>query len=80
MKWSQVIEANENLSYGANTIRDGVSLSSVKRVESLLLPSEISQLQDLECLVKFPGDLPVTRMVMTYKENNENRRINLMID
>ncbi|MEN8236239.1 MAG: type IV conjugative transfer system coupling protein TraD [Pseudomonadota bacterium] len=62
------IETSENLSYGANTTRDGVSLSETKRVESIVLPTEVSQLQDLQCYIKLPGDLPITQLQMTFKK------------
>lgn len=65
------IETSENLSYGANTIRDGVSLSEIKRLEAIVLPTEVSQLQDLECYIKLPGDLPITQMQMTFKKGEQ---------
>ena len=47
----------ESLSYGANTMRDGVSLSRQKKREPLVLPIEIAHLNDLECYLKLPGKL-----------------------
>lgn len=49
-------EPTENISYGANSTRDGVSLSRHTRQKPLVLPAEFSQLQDLEAYVKLPGD------------------------
>jgi type IV secretory pathway TraG/TraD family ATPase VirD4 len=60
-------EAHENLSYGANTMRDGISLSEVLKQRILILPTEISTLKDLECFVKLPEGLPVTKIRMGYK-------------
>ena len=55
------------LSYGANTIRDGVSLNNLDKKQTLVLPTEISNLQDLECYIKLPGNLPITKLLMKYK-------------
>ncbi|MBP6951893.1 MAG: type IV secretion system DNA-binding domain-containing protein [Alphaproteobacteria bacterium] len=60
-------EPQENISYGANSTRDGVSLSRQTRQKPLILPTEFSQLQDLECYVKLPGDYPCTKFQMTYQ-------------
>jgi type IV conjugative transfer system coupling protein TraD len=61
-------ETKENLSYGANTIRDGVSLNEIRKIENLVLPTEVSQLEDLSCYVKLPGDFPITKVTMRYKK------------
>jgi len=60
-------EPQENISYGANSTRDGVSLSRQTRQKPLILPTEFSQLQDLECYVKLPGDYPCTKLQMAYQ-------------
>ena len=54
-------EVVENLSYGANTMRDGVSLNQQTKRTPLVLPTEITMLKDLEAFVKLPGSYPVTR-------------------
>ncbi len=61
------LEPTENISYGANSIRDGVSLSRHTRQKPLVMPTELSQLRDLECYVKFPGDYPCTKVQMGYQ-------------
>ncbi len=61
------IEPQENISYGAHSMRDGVSLSHHTRQKPLVMPTELSQLEDLECYVKFPGDYPCTKLQMTYQ-------------
>lgn len=62
-------EPTENISYGANSTRDGVSLSRHTRQKPLVLPAEFSQLQDLECYVKLPGDYPCTKLQMAYQKS-----------
>lgn len=58
----------ENLSFGAHSMRDGVSLSRHTRQTPLILPSELSQLNDLECYIKFPGDYPCTKLQTKYEK------------
>ena len=55
-------EPTENISYGAHSTRDGVSLSRHTRQKPLVLPAELSQLQDLECYIKLPGNYPCTKI------------------
>lgn len=58
---------NEQYSYGADTVRDGVSFSKQEDDKSLVNYSDIQKLPDLECYVTLPGDYPVVRMKMTYE-------------
>ena len=44
-------ELHEQMSYGANVMRDGVSFSKQTKSKSLVLPSEIANLPDLEAYV-----------------------------
>lgn len=56
----------ENISFGAHSMRDGVSLSRQTRQTPLIMPAELSQLRDLQCFLKFPGDYPCTKLRMRY--------------
>lgn len=60
-------EPQESISYGANSMRDGVSLSHHTRQKPIVMPTEFSQLKDLECYVKLPGDYPCTKLQMSYQ-------------
>jgi len=44
----EVMEPSEGLSYGANEIRDGVTLSMQRKLRPLVLPTEIMNLPDLQ--------------------------------
>lgn len=66
-------EATENISYGANTIRDGVSLGRQTRTKPLIMPTELSQLKDLECYIKLPGSYPITRLQTKYQAFGGNK-------
>ena len=61
----------ESLSYGANTIRDGVNINTIERQTPLVLPTEITLLKSLECYVKLAGSWPITKLSMDYKDQCE---------
>ena len=63
---SEVEEVSEGFSYGANTIRDGVSLTPRRELRALALPSEIMRLPNLEGYLKFPGPFPVASIRLKY--------------
>jgi len=63
----ETTEQQETLSYGAHTIRDGVSLSPQTRIKPLVLPTEVANLKDLEAFIKLPGAIPPCRLKMKYK-------------
>ena len=63
---SEIEEMNEGVSYGANTIRDGVSLTPRRELRSLALPSEIMRLENLHGYLKFPGPWPVASIALDY--------------
>ncbi|MBP6986059.1 MAG: type IV conjugative transfer system coupling protein TraD [Alphaproteobacteria bacterium] len=65
---AEVKEHVENLSYGANTIRDGVSLSQQTRTKPLVLATEIACLPDLEAYIKLPATVPTGRIKMKFKD------------
>ncbi len=68
---SEEEETNENLSYGANTMRDGVNLSHQRRKNSLVMDDEIMNLKDLEAYIKLPESFPITKMKTKF-ENPES--------
>ena len=63
---SEVEEVAEGFSYGANTIRDGVSLTPKRELRALALPSEIMRLENLAGYLRFPGPLPVATIRLDY--------------
>ena len=63
---SEIEEVSEGYSYGANTIRDGVSLTPRRELRALALPSEIMRLANLEGYLKFPGPFPVASIRLKY--------------
>ena len=63
---AEVEEVAEGFSYGANTIRDGVSLTPRRELRPLALASEIMQLPALHGYLRFPGPLPAARIELEY--------------
>jgi type IV conjugative transfer system coupling protein TraD len=59
-------DVQESISYGANSIRDGVSINRVEREKPVVTYSEILRLEDLTCYVRLPGDYPVTKLHLPY--------------
>lgn len=60
-------ESNENTSYGAHEMRDGVSFSKVEKRRPLATPSDLAALEDCEAFVKLPEPaVRVARVKMKY--------------
>jgi type IV conjugative transfer system coupling protein TraD len=62
-----VDEVREGYSYGANSIRDGISISRVETRKPLVSYSEIMSLANLHAFVRLPGEYPVTRVDFEYR-------------
>ncbi|CCN38665.1 Type IV conjugative transfer system coupling protein TraD [Vibrio nigripulchritudo SFn27] len=58
--------SKENVSYGANTLRDGVSLGHQTVTRRVVSPSEIQGLDDLECYLRTPGSEYITKLDLHY--------------
>jgi type IV conjugative transfer system coupling protein TraD len=59
-------ELQEHMSYGASSMKDGVSFSRQKRAKSLITPSEIANLADLELFVQYAG-YNITKLKTEYQ-------------
>ena len=62
----EVEEYTHGMSYGASTMRDGVSLTQHRQMRPLALPSEIMRLENLHGYLKFPGPFPVASIELRY--------------
>jgi type IV conjugative transfer system coupling protein TraD len=69
-----ISEARENYSYGANSMRDGISLSEQRVTRPIVSPSEILQLKNLECFVRLPEAYPVTKLTLKFQEKSGTPR------
>ena len=63
---AEVEEVTEGFSYGANSIRDGVSLTPKRELRALALASEIMRLANLSGYLRFPGPLPAATIALDY--------------
>ena len=57
----EIDETKESLSYGSNTMRDGVNINSAEKIKRLVLPDEVKNLPPLTCYVKLCGEYPITK-------------------
>ena len=62
----EVEEHQEGISYGAHQMRDGVNLSSTKRIRPVVSASDIQSLNKNVAFVKLPGKAPVTKLKLKY--------------
>ncbi|MGR5096981.1 type IV conjugative transfer system coupling protein TraD [Vibrio maritimus] len=58
----EVDVSKENVSYGANTLRDGVSLGHQTVTRSVVSASEIQAMDDLQCYLRSPGIDLITKL------------------
>lgn len=62
----EIEEVNESVSYGANTMRDGVSVSRQTKEKRLVLPSELQELDDLQGYLRVKGQFPAAKVQLKY--------------
>lgn len=58
----EVLEPSESISFGAHQIRDGVSLAAQRSIRPLISPADLMKLDNLEAFLKFPRNLPTTKI------------------
>jgi type IV conjugative transfer system coupling protein TraD len=58
----EVREAVEGISYGANSIRDGVSLNDQNKMKPVVTPTDLMSLENREAYLKLPGNLPIAKV------------------
>ena len=61
----EVEENQQGLSYGANDMRDGVSLNMQRKEREVIMPSEVMGLPNLAGFIKLVGDLPAGTFQLT---------------
>ena len=67
----EVEEMKESISYGANEIRDGISMSKHEQIKHIVLASEIMNMKNLRAYVKPAEDFGVTYSKIKYKKREE---------
>ncbi|CDZ79415.1 DNA transport protein TraD [Legionella massiliensis] len=64
----EIEESRENYSYGANSIRDGISLGSQRVTRPIISYPQVLELKDLSCFVRLPGHYPVTQLELIHQK------------
>jgi len=73
---SEYQENTESLSYGVTDNRDGVSISKQRNMQSIVLPSELQNLDDLAGYLRVPGNYPIAKVQLNYVKYDElNERL-----
>jgi len=65
---TEIHDMREGISYGANTIRDGISLNHQRIRRPLVIGSEITALDNLSGYLKLPGNFPICKIHFPYKD------------
>jgi type IV conjugative transfer system coupling protein TraD len=58
----EIEEPRENYSYGANSIRDGISLGNNRVTRPVVAYPQVLELMDLNCFIRLPGQYPTTQL------------------
>lgn len=58
----ELSRSTEGVSFGANTIRDGVTVNRQDRIEHLVIPEEILNLKSLQGFLKMPEGFPLAKV------------------
>ncbi|MCX7124202.1 MAG: type IV conjugative transfer system coupling protein TraD [Gammaproteobacteria bacterium] len=61
-------EMRENYSYGANRVRDGISIGRQKTKQPIVTYSEIMGLPDMQCFLRLSSNYPVTKLTLKYEK------------
>lgn len=64
----EIDDMRENYSYGANTIRDGISIGSQRIINQIVTPAEIMDLEEMKCYLRLAADYPITLLNLTLVE------------
>jgi type IV secretory pathway TraG/TraD family ATPase VirD4 len=73
---TEILETDESLSMGPEDLRDGLSLQRRRKVEKLILPSQIASLQDLTAYLKMLH-YPVAKVRIPFVPSQEK---NIAVD
>lgn len=66
----EIEESREHYSYGANSIRDGISLGNQRVTRPLVAYPEILELKDMTCFLRLPSSYPVTKLTLNLLERS----------
>ncbi|MBT4922422.1 MAG: type IV secretion system DNA-binding domain-containing protein [Rickettsiales bacterium] len=64
----EVEEIKVGSSYGSHEMRDGVNLSTHTQIKNIVLPTQIMNLDNLQCYVRFAGNFPICECKISYEK------------
>ena len=64
-------QSNESYSYGANTIRDGISIGAQRVTRPLVSPAEIMEMADLTAYLRVPAPVPITQLTIPFRKRDK---------
>lgn len=67
----EVEDMREQYSYGANRVRDGISIGRQRLTQTIVTYSELMDLPDLCCFLRLPSSYPIVKLNIKY-EKREN--------
>lgn len=67
----EIEETKVGASYGSHEMRDGVNLSTHTQIKNIILPTQVMNLDNLHCFVRFAGNFPICECKIAY-ESYEN--------
>jgi len=67
----EIEDMRENYSYGANTIRDGISIGTQRMTNQIVTPAEIMDLESMKCYVRLAGSYPISLLELSLNERKQ---------
>ena len=67
----EIEDTRESYSYGANSIRDGISLGKTRVSRSIVTYPEVMSLDPLTCYLRLPGQFPITKIKLNHQKRPE---------
>src|SRR3990167_3185438 len=58
----------EQYSYGADHVRDGISIGRQKNTQPIVTYSEIINLPDMQCFLRLPSNYPVVKLNLEFEK------------
>src|SRR3989338_11466550 len=61
----------EQYSYGANRIRDGISIGRQRVTQTIVTYSELMDLPDLTCYLRLPASYPIVKLNLAFEKRDD---------
>ena len=61
----------ENYSYGANTIRDGISIGTQRMINQIVSPAQIMDLEEMKCYLRLAAPYPITLLELVLNKRSK---------